>query len=81
MSDAQHVKKQAKRARTTIEGLCEYAKAKGANIDVAEEAAKIREQLNGKRPTKARDFISRSIISLADLFRSVQRPQELMRQV
>jgi hypothetical protein len=79
MSDAQKVKRQAKRARVSLEIFCEYVKAKGANIDVAEEADKIRRQLNGERPKRASQFIARSVIVVADLFRREPRPQELVR--
>ncbi len=80
MSDAQHVRKQAKRARTSIEGFCEFVRRHGAEIDVALEAEKIRRQLNGERPRRAKDFIARAIVKFADHFESLQRPHEELRR-
>lgn len=79
MSDAQKIKAQVRRAGSNIESFLAFARAQGADIDIPQEAERIR--LHLKDPKKAAltaGPIPRKLVLLAGYLEGLQRPQELL---
>lgn len=80
MSDAQKIKAQVKRAGCKIESFLEFARAQGADIDIPQEAERIRLHLKDpKKAARTAGPIPRKLVTLAGYLESLPRPQELLR--
>lgn len=80
MSEAQQIKKQAKRAGCRLESFLAFARAQGADIDVVQEAERIRFYLNKpKEAIRTAGPIPRKLVTLAGYLERHPRPQELLR--